>query len=207
MSFRLGDTMVYVDPSLTAFQRTLVVPGKFCTTDNIVLCNPAVAADQRAAGKNPGSDTTFFYNLSTNCNYLLCDIFDYDSSWAASVASNKNFCIGDLDNWSFAKTQAEYGTFICPVAVIPQDPLNNGLTFNNTSIHYCLTLGVVKITNDYIETGYELEMDLGSSTLNSIQTAFNQVTIFVRRGPADPHARGGAGTSRVTTSNQGLTII
>ena len=168
--FRIGDVMLILPPGLNSVQRNIAAPGKICTTDNVVLCNPKIADAQRADGRNPYTDLGFMFGFNYDCDYRLCDIFEGDSTFTATVNSCKGFCMGDGSSWSFAQSKAQYGPYIDPVSVIPTDTQGNSSVFNSTVMHYGLSVSLSSQQTpegDY-STKYEIKLNRPSTEPHTI---------------------------------------
>ena len=147
MSFRIGDTLVFLDSGITQAERNVLAPGKQYTTGQLIICNPKLAACQRAAGLDPTTDTSYF-----NCSLdlRLDDIFDYDCSFVDTMLSCKSFCMGKGSDFVFCKTKSDYGTYVVPTCDTFHDSGGNQLTFNDTSVHYSLTASLSLLSgNEY----------------------------------------------------------
>ena len=168
--FRIGDVMLILPPGLNSVQRNIAAPGKICTTDNVVLCNPKIADAQRADGRNPYTDLGFMFGFNYDCDYRLRDIFEEDSTFTATVNSCKGFCMGDGSSWSFAQSKAQYGPYIDPVSVIPTDTQGNSSAFDSTVMHYGLSVSLSSQQTpegDY-STKYEIKLNRPSTEPHTI---------------------------------------
>lgn len=110
MAFRIKDKLVILEEGLTQAERNAIVPGKQHTTGQLIVCNPAIAACQRALGLDPRTDLTFFANPQGT--YTLLDIFcgDFDS-WADTVT---NVYVGKGSDFFMCATVTSYGSYVQP---------------------------------------------------------------------------------------------
>jgi len=167
MSFRIGDTLVYLDSNVTTQERNVLTPGKSAHTSQLVVCNPKVAACQRKCGLNPAEDTTVFgnsgYNIIPFGEAKLCDIFDSCDTLANCLSAEYGFNIGKGSALSFTKSLSEYGAYVQPVYNTISDASGNPLTFNNTSVHYYITAGLGTVSDSRYSTSYKRRVDLDFS--------------------------------------------
>lgn len=186
MAFRVGDTIVVVGAGLSTAEREALVPGKGSTTSQFIICNPHIAACQRACGLNPATDTTVFgsagYNIIPFGSARLCDIFDSDATFNSCLMTEYNWCVGEGADFSFSQDNVGYGTYICPPSgFYVTDAGGTDLTFNTTSVHYTLTVGLGAITCSEYTTNYSkrLDMDLGTSAPHSFSTSSTNLNVMV----------------------------
>lgn len=153
MSFRIGDTLVFLDSNATQAERNVLAPGKQHTSGQLIICNPRIAACQRAAGLDPATDTTYFNGNSGE--FTLNDIFDYQSTFVDTMLSNRSFCMGKDADFVFCQTASNYGNYVVPTSDTFHDAGGTQLTYNNTSIHYSLTANIVGLGGN----AYEIRLD------------------------------------------------
>jgi len=153
MSFRIGDTLVFLDANATQAERNILAPGKQHTSGQLIVCNPRIAACQRAAGLDPTTDTSYFNNNSGE--FTLNDIFDYNCTVVDTVLNSRNFCMGKGSEFVFCKTASTYGNYVVPTNDTFHDAGGTQLTYNNTSIHYSLTANIVGLGGN----AYEIRLD------------------------------------------------
>lgn len=158
MAFKIGDTLIYFDSAVTNQERDVITPGKCSISEQLVVCNPKVAACQRKCGLNPATDTTVFgnagYDIIPFGEAKICDIFDSCDTFADCLLAEKGFYIGKGNSIAFAQNLANYGTYICP---------GNIITFNNTTIHYTLSAGIGALSDSRYTTSYVRNLDLTQS--------------------------------------------
>lgn len=146
MTFRIKDKMVLVEAGLTQAERDAIVPGKQHTTGQLIVCNPAIAACQRALGLDPQTDLTFFANPQGT--YTLLDIFcgDFDT-WADTVT---NVYVGKGSDFFMCSSSSP--TFITPGSNIPATYVCAGSLYtfsdsNSGNGQRCVTRGCINTFN------------------------------------------------------------
>jgi len=170
MSFRIGDTLVYLDSNVTTQERSVLTPGKQNLNSQLVICNPKIAACQRKCGLDPRTDTTVFGNAGFNIipfgEAKFCDIFDSCSTFESCISAEKGIPITTGSNFIFNQNVADYGTYLSPSPGTVSDTGGSALTFNNTSIHYSLTAGIANISDSRYNTNYlkRLVMDFSPAS-------------------------------------------
>jgi len=110
LAFRIKDKIVILEAGLTQAERNAQAPGKQHTTGQLIVCNPSIAACQRALGLDPETDLTFFANPQGT--YTLLDIFcgNFDA-WADTVT---NVYVGKGSDFFMCATTTSYGSYVHP---------------------------------------------------------------------------------------------
>lgn len=187
MAFRIGDTIVVVESGLTEAEKNAIVPGKGSITSSYIICNPKIAACQRACGLDPHTDTTVFgsdgYNIIPFGQARICDIFDSCDTLADCISAEYSWCIGKGADLSWTQDNAGYGTFLVAPTASEYVVTSGGtqLSFNNTSVHYCLSVGFSNISCTEYATNYSKRFytDASGALTHSISTSSTNIGVMV----------------------------